>query len=64
MRKELYMVAKFYTTQSDLVKYNGTEVVVLGPLSESEYDREEVGPMYHIRLFDGTEIDAFDDELQ
>jgi len=54
----------FYTTQSDLMQYNGTVVKVLWPLPESEYDREDVGPMYRIRLFDGSEIDAFDDELQ
>lgn len=54
----------FYTTQSDLSQYNGTVVEVLGPLPESEYDREDVGPMYRVRLWDGSVIDAFDDELQ
>lgn len=54
---------KFYTTQSDLLQYNGAEVTVLGPLPESEYDKEDVGPMFMIRFPDGKEIDAFEDEL-
>ena len=56
--------AIFTTTQSDLIKYNGSVVLVLCPLNENEYDREDVGNMYKIRLFNGDEIDAFEDELE
>ena len=57
------MKKSFMTTQSDLLKYNGTTVAVLYELDESEYDKEEVGQMYRIRLIDGNEINAFEDEL-
>ena len=57
------MKKSFMTTQSDLLKYNGTTVTVLCELDESEYDKEEVGQMYKIRLIDGNEINAFEDEL-
>lgn len=57
------MKKSFMTTQSDLLKYNGTTVAVLCELDESEYDKEEVGQMYRIRLIDGNEINAFEDEL-
>ena len=57
------MKKSFMTTQSDLLKYNGTTVEVLCELDESEYDKEEVGQMYRIRLIDGNEINAFEDEL-
>jgi len=50
------MKKSFMTTQSDLLKYNGTTVEVLCELDESEYDKEEVGQMYRIRLIDGNEI--------
>lgn len=53
----------FYTTQSDLLKYNGTVVEVLREMAESEYDKADVGPMYVIRFFDGFVAGAFEDEL-
>lgn len=52
----------FYTTQSDLVKYNGTMVKVLAELTDIERD-EEVGRMFHITFCDGFTSDAFEDEL-
>lgn len=54
---------KFQTTQSDLLKYNGMKCEVLGKLNDSEYDKEDVGNMYNIRLDNGDEIQAFEDEL-
>ncbi len=36
---------------------------VLGPLTEQEADIDEVGPMFKILLEDGSEQDAFEDEL-
>ena len=52
----------FNTTQSDLVKYNGTEVEVGAELTDAERD-PEVGRMWHITFIDGTKGDAFEDEL-
>lgn len=42
---------------------SGETAVILYPLSEKECDIEDVGPMYRIRFSDGTETDAFEDEL-
>lgn len=53
----------FKTTQSDLIKYNGTQVDVLGELEADKYDKDDVGTMYKIRFCDGLETDAFEDEL-
>lgn len=53
----------FNTTQSDLIKYNGFNCSILRKLSEDECDIEEVGNMYRIRLNNGVELDAFEDEL-
>ena len=56
--------ATFTTTDSEYIgKYNNTECVVLGELDPSRYDKEDVGPMYSIKLFDGAIIEAFEDEL-
>lgn len=52
----------FNTTQSDLTKYNGTEVEVGAELTDNERD-PEVGRMFHITFFDGNKSDAFEDEL-
>ena len=59
MRKDEY----FYTTQSDLIKYNGLKVMRKSPMSENRYDKEDVGQMWEVLLEDGTNIDVFDDEL-
>ena len=56
------MTKIFNTTQSDLIKYNGTEVVVGKELTDAERD-PEVGRMWHITFHDGTTSDAFEDEL-
>lgn len=53
----------FNTTDSELKKYNGTEVEVIRPLMEKECDIEDVGNMYKVRFYDGYERDAFEDEL-
>ena len=54
---------KFNTTDSELRKYNGTEVEVIRPLTEDEADISDVGNMYKVRFSDGYERDAFEDEL-
>ena len=56
------MTKIFNTTQSDLIKYNGTKVVVGKELTDAERD-PEVGRMWHITFHDGTTSDAFEDEL-
>ena len=53
----------FNTTDSELKKYNGTEVEVIRPLTEDEVDIADVGNMYKVRFYDGYERDAFEDEL-
>ncbi len=53
----------FNTTDTDLEKYNGTEVEVIRPLTEDEADISDVGNMYKVRFADGFETDAFEDEL-
>lgn len=53
----------FNTTDSELRKYNGTEVEVIRPLTEDEVDVFDVGNMYKVRFSDGYERDAFEDEL-
>ena len=53
----------FNTTDSELKKYNGTEVEIIRPLTKEECDIEDVGNMYKVRFHDGYERDAFDDEL-
>lgn len=37
---------------------------VIRPLTEQEADISDVGPMFKIRFLDGTETDAFEDELK
>lgn len=53
----------FNTTDSELKKYNGTEVEVIRPLTEDEADIADVGNMYKVRFYDGYVRDAFEDEL-
>lgn len=59
----LSMKKIFNTTDSELKKYNGTEVEVIRPLTEKECDIEDVGNMYKARFYDGYERDVFEDEL-
>ena len=53
----------FQTVQSDLIKFNGLGCVIISELDESEYDKEEVGNMFNIKLENGVEIQAFEDEI-
>ena len=53
----------FNTTDSELKKYNGTEVEIIRPLTGKECDIADVGNMYKVRFYDGYERDAFEDEL-
>jgi len=58
-----YTHAIFNTTQSDMLDYNGTTVKIAYELGDEERD-PEVGRMWHIVFDDGTESDAFEDELK
>lgn len=53
----------FNTTDTELVKYNGTKVEIIRPLTYDECDIDDVGNMYKVRFYDGYERDAFEDEL-
>ena len=53
----------FFTKQKDLVKYNGLSCKVIVPLNESEYDKDDVGPMYRIVLETGAQLNCCADEL-
>lgn len=55
--------AFFITTDSELVKYNGTEVEIIRPLTDKECDINDVGNMYKVRFYDGYERDVFEDEI-
>lgn len=54
---------KFNTTDTELLKYNGTKVSVIRALTENECDIEGVGNMYKVKFEDGYERDVFEDEL-
>lgn len=53
----------FNTTDTELKKYNGTEVEIIRPLLQGECDIVDVGRMYKTRFYDGHENDVFEDEL-
>lgn len=53
----------FNTTDTELIRYNGTEVKIIRPLTEEEADIFDVGNMYKVRFIDGYERDAFENEL-
>lgn len=57
------ITATFKTDDTTLRHRNGQRVAVVGELNPSEYDREEVGVMHLIHFPDGTDADAFNDEL-
>lgn len=48
---------------TELYKYNNTEVEVIRPLTEKECDIADVGNMYKVKFYDGYVRDAFEDEL-
>ena len=54
---------KFNTTDTELLKYNGTKVSVIRALTENECDIKDVGNMYKVKFKDGIERDVFEDEL-
>lgn len=51
------------TSETYLRDHSGERVTVLGEVPLDEYDRDEVGVMHRITFPDGTEADAFNDEL-
>lgn len=52
----------FQTQQSDLRHLQAKACEIVRPLTLDEAD-EEVGQMFKVRFDDGTEVDAFEDEL-
>jgi hypothetical protein len=54
----------FKTTQSDLLRLNGSKCKIIRKLTKRECDIEEVGIMYKIKFEDGETIDCFEDELR
>lgn len=54
---------KFNTTDSELKKYNGTDVEILRELTNEECDIAEVGVMYKVKFYDGYVRDVFADEI-
>lgn len=50
-------------TDSEWNCRSGQQVEIIRPLTETECDIAEVGKMYKVRFDDGTETDAFEDEL-
>lgn len=56
-------LAIFRTTDSELMKYSGTEVEIIRLLTKDECDIEDVGTMFKVRFYDGYIRDAFFDEL-
>ena len=54
---------KFKTAYDQYKNKDGQSCVILRELTNEERD-PEVGTMYRIRLEDGTEIDAWSDELE
>ena len=55
--------AFFGTTQSDLIQYNGQEVIIQRVLTDEECDIDEVGYMYEVKSYFGDLFQAFEDEL-
>ena len=55
----------FTTTDTELTKYNGTEVEIIRPLTREEADIDDacVGNMYKGKFEDGHERDIFEYEL-
>lgn len=54
---------KFYTSQSDLVKYNDLGCTVLRELNSKEYDQGQGYTMYEIQLENGKRLHVFNDEI-
>lgn len=54
---------EFNTTDTGLLKYNGTKVSVIRALTGEECDIDDVGNMYKVKFDDGCERDVFEDEL-
>lgn len=53
----------FNTSFLRLKKYNKTEVEIIRPLDDSEYDIKDAGYMYMVKFYDGLEEAVFEDEL-
>lgn len=60
-------VVKFdaHGADSKLNHLTGTKAVVVGPLGDKEYDREDVGNMYRVSFVDTAfTTDVFEDEIE
>lgn len=55
--------AIFVTPYDQYNHLSGLEVEVIEPVNPSTYDSEEVGVLWIVRFDDGTEIQAWEEEL-
>jgi len=53
----------FVSQDSTYQAYDGKFCTVIRRIDESSYDFEDVGTMWYIRMADGTELQAFADEV-
>ena len=44
-------------------QYNGMSFEIIREMTEQEYDKEEVGNMYIVKLENGEEIQAYEEEI-
>lgn len=54
---------KFYSVFKDESKYNGMTFEIVREMTEEEYDKEAVGNMFIIKLENGEELQAFEEEI-
>lgn len=56
---------KFDTHKADktLKQYDGMKCVVLRQLAEYEYDYADIGDIWRVKLENGMQIDALDEEV-
>ena len=53
----------FVSDDSTYKAYDGKFCTVIGRVDEGSYDFEDVGTMWRVRMADGTELQAFADEV-
>jgi hypothetical protein len=54
----------FHSPYDEYAHRIGNKAVVLGMVPPESYDYDECGPMYMIRFFDGTKIEAWPEEVE
>ena len=53
----------YVSDDSTYKAYDGKFCTVIGRVDEGSYDFEDVGTMWRVRMADGTELQAFADEV-